>query len=167
MENHSLSISNTPETPCLPLKVKIFAPNIEQMHVVDHLKGCPSEEKRNVLVESARLARGNIQDLAELNVGEFDAVIFPGGFGVAKNLCSWAVEGKNCTVNALVKSTLEAFHSAKKPIGLCCISPVLAAKVFPGCEVTVGQRKNIDGRLQFFCSETSIATGPVVKWNLD
>uniref|UniRef100_A0A6J0SS37 Glutamine amidotransferase-like class 1 domain-containing protein 3, mitochondrial isoform X2 n=2 Tax=Pogona vitticeps TaxID=103695 RepID=A0A6J0SS37_9SAUR len=127
-------------------EVKIFAPNIEQMHVVDHLKGSPSEEKRNVLVESARLARGNIQDLADLNDGEFDAVIFPGGFGVAKNLCSWAVEGKNCTVNAQVKSTLEAFHNAKKPIGLCCISPVLAAKVFPGCEVTVGQNKNIDGR---------------------
>uniref|UniRef100_A0A8C4VJG2 Glutamine amidotransferase-like class 1 domain-containing protein 3A, mitochondrial n=1 Tax=Gopherus evgoodei TaxID=1825980 RepID=A0A8C4VJG2_9SAUR len=69
-----------------------------------------------------------------------------GGFGVAKNLCSWAVDGKNCTVNELVKSTLQAFHSAKKPIGLCCISPVLAAKVFPGCEVTVGQDKNVDGR---------------------
>nr|XP_060625426.1 glutamine amidotransferase-like class 1 domain-containing protein 3, mitochondrial [Anolis sagrei ordinatus] len=127
-------------------EVKIFAPNIEQMHVIDHLKGCPSEEKRNVLVESARLARGNIQDLAELKVGEFDAVIFPGGFGVAKNLCSWAVKGKDCSVNELVKSTLEAFHSAKKPIGLCCISPVLAAKIFPGCEVTVGHSKDTDGR---------------------
>lgn len=59
-------------------QVKIFAPNIEQMHVVDHLKGNPSDEKRNVLVESARLARGNIQDLAELKAKEFDAVIFPG-----------------------------------------------------------------------------------------
>ncbi|KAH1185165.1 glutamine amidotransferase-like class 1 domain-containing protein 3A, mitochondrial [Mauremys mutica] len=127
-------------------QVRIFAPNIEQMHVVDHFRGSPTEEKRNVLVESARLARGNIEDLAELKVGEFDAVIFPGGFGVAKNLCSWAVDGKNCTVNELVKSTLQAFHSAKKPIGLCCISPVLAAKVFPGCEVTVGHDKNVDGR---------------------
>ncbi|XP_053159324.1 glutamine amidotransferase-like class 1 domain-containing protein 3, mitochondrial [Hemicordylus capensis] len=116
------------------------------MHAVDHLKGNPNEEKRNVLVESARLARGNIQDLAELKISELDAMIFPGGFGVAKNLCSWAVEGKNCTVNGLVKSTLEAFHSAKKPVGLCCISPVLAGKVFPGCEVTVGHNKNIDGR---------------------
>ncbi|XP_042723048.1 F-box/LRR-repeat protein 3 isoform X2 [Lagopus leucura] len=127
-------------------KVKIFAPNIEQRDVVNHLKGSPADEKRNVLVESARLARGNIQDLAELKVGEFDAVIFPGGFGVAKNLCSWAVDGKNCTINEHVNSTLQAFHSAKKPIGLCCISPVLAAKVFPGCEVTVGQDKNVDGR---------------------
>ncbi|XP_060089573.1 glutamine amidotransferase-like class 1 domain-containing protein 3, mitochondrial [Heteronotia binoei] len=127
-------------------EVKIFAPNIEQRDVVNHLKGSPSNEKRNVLVESGRLARGNIQDLAELKVDEFDAVIFPGGFGVAKNLCSWAAEGKACTVNELVKSTLEAFHGAKKPIGLCCIAPVLVAKVFPGCEVTVGQNKNINGR---------------------
>ncbi|NXI68838.1 GAL3A protein, partial [Anseranas semipalmata] len=127
-------------------EVKIFAPNIEQRDVVNHLKGSPTDEKRNVLVESARLARGNIQDLAELKVSEFDAVIFPGGFGVAKNLCSWAVDGKNCTVNEHVNSTLQAFHGAKKPIGLCCISPVLAAKVFPGCEVTVGQDKNVDGR---------------------
>ncbi|KFQ53501.1 hypothetical protein N333_08867, partial [Nestor notabilis] len=126
--------------------VKIFAPNIEQRDVVNHLKGSPTEEKRNVLVESARLARGNIQDLAELKATEFDAVIFPGGFGVAKNLCSWAVDGKNCTVNEHVNATLQAFHSAKKPIGLCCISPVLAAKVFPGCEVTVGQDKDVDGR---------------------
>ncbi|XP_009470292.1 PREDICTED: ES1 protein homolog, mitochondrial-like [Nipponia nippon] len=131
---------------CSVAQVKIFAPNIEQRDVVNHLKGSPTEEKRNVLVESARLARGNIQDLAELKAGEFDAVIFPGGFGVAKNLCSWAVDGKNCTVNEQVSSTLQAFHSAKKPIGLCCISPVLAAKVFPGCEVTVGQDKDVDGR---------------------
>ncbi|NXR11846.1 ES1 protein, partial [Semnornis frantzii] len=74
-----------------------------------------------------------------------------GGFGVAKNLCSWAVDGKNCTVNEHVNSTLQAFHSAKKPIGLCCVSPVLAAKAFPGCEVTVGQDKNIDGSLWLFC----------------
>ncbi|MEE6470954.1 hypothetical protein FKM82_009125 [Ascaphus truei] len=127
-------------------QVKIFAPNIEQMHVVDHLKGSPTEEKRNVLVESARVARGNIQDLAELKVDDFNAVIFPGGFGVAKNLCSWAVDGNKCTVNDQVKATLQAFHEAKKPIGLCCISPVLAAKVFPGCEVTIGNAKNEDGR---------------------
>ncbi|XP_016363805.1 ES1 protein homolog, mitochondrial-like [Sinocyclocheilus rhinocerous] len=122
--------------------VKIFAPNTDQMHVVDHLKGSPTEEKRNVLVESARLARGDIQDLSELNVKDLDAIIFPGGFGAAKNLCSWAVQGKDCAVNEQVKTVLEAFHAEKKPIGLCCISPVLAAKVFPGCEVTVGHDKD-------------------------
>ncbi|KAM4700597.1 glutamine amidotransferase-like class 1 domain-containing protein 3, mitochondrial [Discoglossus pictus] len=136
-------------------EVKIFAPNIEQMHVVDHLKGSPTDEKRNVLVESARIARGNIQDLKELKVNDFDAVIFPGGFGAAKNLCTWAVDGNKCKVNEQVKTTLQAFHEAKKPIGLCCISPVLAAKVFPGCEVTVGKDKNEDGR--FPDAETSSA----------
>ncbi|XP_066542769.1 glutamine amidotransferase-like class 1 domain-containing protein 3, mitochondrial [Hoplias malabaricus] len=122
--------------------VKIFAPDIDQMHVVDHVKGAPTEEKRNVLVESARLARGDIQDLSQLNVKEFDAIIFPGGFGVAKNLCNWAVQGKDCSVNEQVQTVLKAFHNEKKPIGLCCISPVLAAKVFPGCEVTVGHDKD-------------------------
>ncbi|KAJ8404613.1 hypothetical protein AAFF_G00334760 [Aldrovandia affinis] len=122
--------------------VKMFAPNVEQMHVVDHLKGAPTEEKRNVLVESARLARGEIQDLSQLDVKELDAIIFPGGFGVAKNLCTWAVQGKDCSVNEQVKAALQAFHGEGKPIGLCCISPVLAAKVFPGCEVTVGHEED-------------------------
>lgn len=122
--------------------VKMFAPNIDQMHVVDHLKGSPTEEKRNVLIESARLARGEIQDLSQLNVKDHDAIIFPGGFGAAKNLCTWAVQGKDCSVNDQVKATLQAFHGEGKPIGLCCISPVLAAKVFPGCEVTVGHDKD-------------------------
>nr|XP_057937157.1 glutamine amidotransferase-like class 1 domain-containing protein 3, mitochondrial [Doryrhamphus excisus] len=122
--------------------VNMFAPNVDQMHVVDHLKGEPSQEKRNVLVESARLARGNIQDLSKLSVKDHDAIIFPGGFGAAKNLCTWAVQGKDCSVNAEVKAVLEAFRSEGKPIGLCCISPVIAAKVFPGCEVTVGLENN-------------------------
>lgn len=118
--------------------VKMFAPNVDQMHVVDHLKGGPTEEKRSVLVESARLARGDIQDLSKLLVSDCDAIIFPGGFGAAKNLCTWATEGKDCSVNEEVKAVLQAFHGERKPIGLCCISPVLAAKVFPGCQVTVG-----------------------------
>ncbi|KAM9324064.1 glutamine amidotransferase-like class 1 domain-containing protein 3, mitochondrial [Gastrophryne carolinensis] len=116
----------------------IFAPDIEQMHVVDHVKGQPTEEKRNVLTESARIARGNIKELKELKVSECDALIIPGGFGVAKNLSSWAVQGKDCSVVKAVEEAIKAFHAAKKPIGLCCISPVLAAKLIPGCEVTVG-----------------------------
>ncbi|CAL8322903.1 unnamed protein product [Merluccius merluccius] len=118
--------------------VKMFAPNVDQMHVVDHLKGGPTEESRNVLVESARLARGDIQDLSKLLVKDYDAIVFPGGFGVAKNLCTWATEGKDCSVNQEAKAVLQAFHGEGKTIGLCCISPVLAAKVIPGCEVTVG-----------------------------
>ncbi|XP_005992958.1 ES1 protein homolog, mitochondrial [Latimeria chalumnae] len=120
-------------------QVEIFAPNIIQMHVVDHIKGQPTQETRNVMVESARIARGNIKDLIMLKVTEFDALILPGGFGVAKNLCTWAVKGKDCTVDKMIKDVITAFHAAKKPIGLCCISPVLAAKIIPNCELTVGQ----------------------------
>ncbi|NWW68976.1 GAL3B protein, partial [Ifrita kowaldi] len=119
-------------------QAEVYAPNIPQMHVVDHVKGQPTPEQRNVLVESARIARGNIKDLAELDVKGLDALIIPGGFGVAKNLSTWATQGKNCSISKEVEGVLRAFHAAHKPIGLCCISPVLAAKIFPGCEVTVG-----------------------------
>ncbi|XP_073485151.1 putative glutamine amidotransferase-like class 1 domain-containing protein 3B, mitochondrial [Aquarana catesbeiana] len=116
----------------------IFAPDIDQMHVVDHVKGQPTEEKRNVLTESARIARGKISDLKDLKVSEYDALIIPGGFGVAKNLSTWAVQGKDCSVLKPIEETIKSFHASHKPIGLCCISPVLAAKLIPGCEVTVG-----------------------------
>uniref|UniRef100_UPI00358E0388 putative glutamine amidotransferase-like class 1 domain-containing protein 3B, mitochondrial isoform X3 n=1 Tax=Myxine glutinosa TaxID=7769 RepID=UPI00358E0388 len=99
-------------------KVKIFAPNIPQMHVVDHTKGQPVEgETRNVLVESARIARGNIDELKQLSVSEHDAVIFPGGFGAAKNLSSFAVDGPACKVEPEVERILKEFHKAQKPIG--------------------------------------------------
>ncbi|KFP05689.1 hypothetical protein N300_11315 [Calypte anna] len=119
-------------------EAEVYAPDVEQMHVVDHLKGQPTQEKRSVLVESARIARGNIKDLAKLDVQRLDALIIPGGFGVAKNLSTWATQGKNCSICKEVEDVLRAFHAARKPIGLCCISPVLAAKIFPGCELTVG-----------------------------
>uniref|UniRef100_A0A8C5PD31 Uncharacterized protein n=1 Tax=Leptobrachium leishanense TaxID=445787 RepID=A0A8C5PD31_9ANUR len=117
---------------------QFFAPKISQMHVVDHGTGQPTDEKRNVFTESARIARGNLKDLNDLKVCDYDALIIPGGFGVAKNLCSWAVAGKDCSVDKAIEKAFKGFHSAKKPIGLCCISPVLAAKLLPGCEVTVG-----------------------------
>ncbi|NWI53266.1 GAL3A protein, partial [Calyptomena viridis] len=119
-------------------QAEVFAPNIPQMHVVDHVKGQPMPEQRNVLVESARIARGDIKDLAQLDVKGMDALIIPGGFGVAKNLSTWATQGKDCSISREVEDVLREFHAAHKPIGLCCISPVLAAKLFPGCEVTVG-----------------------------
>ncbi|NWI92199.1 GAL3A protein, partial [Pitta sordida] len=125
-------------------QAEVFAPNIPQMHVVDHVRGQPTPEQRNVLVESARIARGNIKDLAQLDVKGMDALIIPGGFGVAKNLSTWATQGKNCSVSREVEDVLREFHAAQKPIGLCCISPVLAAKLFPGCEVTVGHDTECD-----------------------
>nr|CAD7586347.1 unnamed protein product [Timema genevievae] len=124
-----------------------YAPDIPQMHVVDHSKGSPVEgESRNVLAESARIARGVIKPLAELKASSVDAVIFPGGFGAAKNLSDWAVKGKDCTVLPDVERVLKDFHASKKPIGLCCISPVLAAKVLPGTTLTLGQIDNKSGK---------------------
>ncbi|XP_069752121.1 glutamine amidotransferase-like class 1 domain-containing protein 3, mitochondrial [Narcine bancroftii] len=119
-------------------EVQLYAPNVKQMHVVNHMTGQPTEEERSVLVESSRIARGNIRTLAELKINDVDALIIPGGFGVAKNLSSWAVKGKDCSVEGSVESAIKKFHATKKPIGLCCISPVLAAKLIPGCELTVG-----------------------------
>ncbi|XP_071071097.1 glutamine amidotransferase-like class 1 domain-containing protein 3, mitochondrial [Dasypus novemcinctus] len=127
--------------------VEIFAPDVAQMHVIDHAKGQPSEsETRNVLAESARIARGKITDLARLSAANHDAAIFPGGFGAAKNLSTFAVDGKDCRVSADVERILKEFHGAGKPIGLCCIAPVLAAKVLPGVEVTVGHEQEEGGR---------------------
>uniref|UniRef100_A0A8D1XEC0 Glutamine amidotransferase class 1 domain containing 3 n=1 Tax=Sus scrofa TaxID=9823 RepID=A0A8D1XEC0_PIG len=128
-------------------KVQIFAPDVPQMHVVDHSKGQPSEgETRNVLAESARIARGKIADLARLSAADHDAVIFPGGFGAAKNLSTFAVDGKDCKVDRDVERVLREFHGAGKPIGLCCIAPVLAAKVLRGVEVTVGHEQEEGGK---------------------
>nr|CAD7256989.1 unnamed protein product [Timema shepardi] len=119
-----------------------YAPDIPQMHVGSPVEG----ESRNVLAESARIARGAIKPLAELKASSVDAVIFPGGFGAAKNLSDWAVRGKDCTVLPDVERVLKDFHASKKPIGLCCISPVLAAKVLPGTTLTLGQNDNKSGK---------------------
>ncbi|XP_065827898.1 putative glutamine amidotransferase-like class 1 domain-containing protein 3B, mitochondrial [Oscarella lobularis] len=120
-------------------QVSFYAPNVDQLHVIDHSSGQPMEgEKRNVLVESARISRGNIHPLTDLLAENHDAVVFPGGFGAAKNLSTFAVDGSKANVNDQVRRVITSFHTAKKPIGLCCISPVLAAKVIPGCTVTIG-----------------------------
>ncbi|OAI94948.1 isoprenoid biosynthesis glyoxalase ElbB [Pseudomonas putida] len=120
-------------------QVQCFAPNIAQMHVINHLTGEEMPETRNVLVESARIARGNIKDLGEADVNDFDALIVPGGFGAAKNLSSFAVDGPGCSVHPDVLALAEAFAEAGKPVGLICISPALAAKIYgPGVVCTIG-----------------------------
>lgn len=107
-----------------------MAPNTPQMHVVDHVKGEPSAgERRNVMVESARIARGEIIALDSVNVANYDGFIFPGGFGAAKNLCTFAVEGDTCTVQPDVERVIRIANDAGKPIAFVCISPVIAAKV--------------------------------------
>ncbi|MGE8304084.1 MAG: isoprenoid biosynthesis glyoxalase ElbB, partial [Pseudomonas kermanshahensis] len=120
-------------------QVQCFAPNIAQMHVINHLTGEEMPESRNVLVESARIARGEVKDIREANAEDFDALIVPGGFGAAKNLSNFAVEGTNCSVNPDVLALAEAFADACKPVGLICISPALAAKIYgPGVVCTIG-----------------------------
>lgn len=115
-----------------------FAPDVDQAHVVNHLTGKEMNEKRNVLVESARIARGNILPLSDFHASEYDSIVFPGGFGVAKNLCTFAFDGVECSVNEEVRVAVNEMYKARKPIGALCISPVLIAKILGGVEVTIG-----------------------------
>ena len=98
-------------------------------------------ETRNVLVEAARIARGNIKSLAEYNATDYDSILFPGGFGAAKNLCTFAFDGPDCSVNKDVEAVIRSTVVAKKPVGALCISPALIAKVPGDVEVTIGQDK--------------------------
>jgi len=117
------------------------APDMPQHHVINHLtKQADAGQSRNVLVESARIARGDIIPLSQLKVNEVDAVIVPGGFGAAKNLCTFALAGENFEVNKEVAKVLQEAHRAGKPIGLMCIAPAIAAKLFgpEKVEFTIG-----------------------------
>ena len=114
-----------------------FSLDKEQMHTIDHIKGAESEPNRNLLTESARIARGEVLDLSEADLNDFDAVILPGGFGVAKNFCNFATAGADMTVDGQVEDFLNAAQAAGKPIGLICIAPVLGAKLF-SAKVTIG-----------------------------
>lgn len=117
---------------------EIFAPDQDQHHVINHLTGDEMNEKRNVLVEAARIARGKIKELDEFEEKDFDALIIPGGFGVAKNLATFAFEGVDFTINPLVEKALKSMVAAGKPVGALCISPVLVAKLFDGVKLTIG-----------------------------
>jgi enhancing lycopene biosynthesis protein 2 len=117
---------------------EIFAPDMNQHHVVNHINGSEMDETRNVLTESARIARGNIKALSEFNGKEFDAIIFPGGFGAAKNLSTFAFDGSDCKVNNDVEAAIKDMISLGKPIGALCISPVILAKILGDVELTIG-----------------------------
>lgn len=127
---------------------QMFAPDIEQYHVINHLTGEVSAEKRNVLVESARIARGNIKALSEFNAADYDAIIFPGGFGAAKNLSNFAFKGAECKVNNDVEKAVKAMVDANKPVGALCIAPAVIASILKNVDVTIGNdadtAKNIE-----------------------
>ncbi len=122
------------------VEYQCFAPNVPQLEVINHLTGAPVPgETRNVLVEAARIARGKIQDVALAHAEDFDALLVPGGFGAAKNLCDFAVKGADMTVQADFLKFARAMHAAAKPIGLICIAPVMATKICgAGAACTIG-----------------------------
>jgi enhancing lycopene biosynthesis protein 2 len=140
-----------------------FAPDIPQHHVINHLTGEVMEEQRNVLVESARIARGNIKPLHEFDPSHYDALLFPGGFGAAKNLSDWAFKGSNARINPETERSIKAMAAARKPIGAMCISPVLIAKVLGDVEITVGDDKaTVQGLLKTGASHVNSGHGEVV-----
>ena len=120
------------------------APNAEQLHVINHLTGQETREVRNILVESARIARGKVRDMKDVKEKDVDALIFPGGYGAAKNLCTFAVDGINCKVHPEVARLVKEVHRAGKPIGAICIAPALIAKIFEGAgiELTIGKDRD-------------------------
>jgi enhancing lycopene biosynthesis protein 2 len=124
-----------------------MAPDMEQMHVINHFSGqTDNGQPRNVLVESARIARGQILDIATVKADNIDALVIPGGYGAAKNLCDFAVEGADCTVNTQVQRLIEEMLAAEKPLAAICIAPAMLAKILsqqqPPATLTIGTDKD-------------------------
>lgn len=119
---------------------QIYAPNRNQADVMNHLEKEQVEEQRNVMVEAARIARGNVKELSTLDPSQYDALIIPGGFGTAKNLFTYAHDGVEFTVFDDIKEVILSFSKLEKPIGAMCIAPIMLANVlgFKGVKVTLG-----------------------------
>ena len=120
-------------------EIVLMAPNIDQLHVINHATGEEMDDSRNVLIESARISRGNIEDIAGVTSDNLDALIFPGGFGVSKNLSDYAMSGMECSVNPDVLRLSREVHNDQKPIGVICIAPAIMANILAGdTELTIG-----------------------------
>lgn len=145
---------------------QIFAPDIDQHHVVNHITGEEMPEKRNVLIEAARIARGDIKNLKDFRADDYDGLIMPGGFGAAKNLSTFAFDGSNCQVNGEVENAIRAMAKENKPIGALCISPVIVAKIFGDIKLTIGQDKDTaDAVVQMGATHQRTDHGEVVVDN--
>jgi enhancing lycopene biosynthesis protein 2 len=127
---------------------EIFAPNMKQFHVINHLNGEVMPEERNVLVESARIARGKINDLKDFHASDFDVLFFPGGFGAAKNLSDFALNGDKMTVHPEVERVIMESVENNLFIGALCIAPVLFANLLEGATVTIGQDQGTAGAIE-------------------
>lgn len=117
---------------------QIAAPDKPQHHVIDHHNGVEMNETRNVRIEAARIARGPVLDIKEVDVNEFDALFLPGGFGAAKNFSSFAFDGANATVDVDIQHLIQTFHAAEKPIGAVCIAPAVLALSLKKGLLTIG-----------------------------
>lgn len=135
----------------------VMAPDMEQKHVINHLTGEVAEgETRNVLVESARLSRGNIKNIKDVQANDLDGLILPGGFGAAKNLTSFAEDGLDCEIHRDVRRLIKTMTVQQKPIAAVCIAPVLLSRVLGderiSHELTIGNDKEIAGTLELMGS---------------
>jgi len=144
-------------------EIVCIAPDKEQAHVINHQKGEPEEgAKRSVLEESARIARGPVKALSEVSAADFDAVVLPGGFGAAKNLCSYAFKGEDCEVDQELKRLLLDCAGAGKPIGAACIAPAAVAKAFEGSgrtlTMTIGNDPDTAAALEKWGAKHQAAT---------
>ena len=140
-----------------------FAPNENQYHVINHVTGEVMDESRNVMVEAARIVRGDIAPIEMFKAEEFDALLFPGGFGAAKNLFTYAIDGADFTVNKYVEKAIKDMHAQNKPIGAMCIAPIMIAKVLCNVNVTVGcdSYPQADDVRAFGCTHTETQNGDV------
>ena len=147
----------------------VAAPDKDQAHVINHQLGQPSEETRNVLVESARIARGPALPLKNVSAEDYDAVFLPGGFGAAKNLNSFAFDGAGCTIDSEVERILQEFHGAGKPIGAICIAPTVVVRALGKGIVTIGSDPDTASAIEAMggnhmaCAVTEIAIDPENK----
>jgi enhancing lycopene biosynthesis protein 2 len=124
------------------IEYQCFAPDIDQHHVINHLTGDETNEKRNVLQEAARIVRGNCKPLTELNAADYDGLVVPGGFGVAKNLSNLAFAGSEFVINEQFMSVCSAFKELGKPAAYMCIAPALLGKIYDNIHCTIGNDKN-------------------------
>lgn len=163
------------------VSIVCFAPDVAVTGVVDHKAGKPAKDKRNVLVEAARIARGKIADLATAKAADLDALVLPGGFGAVTNLCDFKVAGAKAKLHPEVARLLKEVHAAKKPIGAWCIAPAVLALALgkEGPTLTIGDDagtkktlealgvKHLDCTVQQICvdEEHRIVTTPAYMYD--
>ena len=138
------------------VEIECVAPDMDQLHVINHETGKSMEnEYRNVPVEAARIARGKVTPLHHVTGDDFDAAVFPGGYGAVKNLCSYAMEGTRCLVNPDVEMFVQDLHRGQKPIGFICVTPIIAARVLGqfSPKLTIGNDQETSEDIQAFGGE--------------